>query len=189
MDPTYPKLNPLTRNPEVLFHDFNIGLNPQPELFTWSSASTTNTAKFLGRVATFASLPGYVKTSLSYRICVVENTPTDGSPARRHLLLGSRCGVLHSPHINARDKDSETVWCTHCWSDSRVTIPFYLYYRHYEDHIIDHLPSCAVCEKRFQIWEHDETLKEGHAYLFSAFQHPQLIQAVTQHLNLRAPPS
>jgi hypothetical protein len=78
-----------------------------------------------------------------------------------------------------------------CWSDSLINIPFYMYYRHYDDHILGKLPACPVCEKRFQIWEPDEPLAPGNAYLLSALRNESLTALVKEQsiLNKRWTPT
>jgi hypothetical protein len=165
---TYPKLNPLSRNPNLTFHSISVSLESSSEM-----------PNCIGRAEAMASLPGYQDTKLYFRILRINDT----------ILLGSRCGLLHTPHINARSdpNSSETLWCTNCWT--QTIVPFYLYYRHYEHHVISHMPSCSSCGKRFQVWEDDEPLKENNTYLFSAIVNPRLLEKVTykiQELYTRA---
>lgn len=158
---TYPKLNPLSRNPNLTFHSVSVTLD-----------LSSNLLNCIGRAEAIASLPGYQDTKLYFRILRINDT----------ILLGSRCGLLHTPHINARSdpNSSETLWCTNCWT--QTIVPFYLYYRNYNDHVISHMPSCSSCGKRFQVWEHDKPLKENHTYLFSAIVNPLLFQEVESKL-------
>lgn len=151
-----PKLNPLSRNPLLDFHTVKLNLYNRPEVSVWKTGTEIRDAKCIGTVEATASLPGWADTQMYFRVLYL-----DGK-----LLLGQRCGYLHTPHINSRSKDTETLWCTTCWTQTNV--PFYLYYRHYEDHVIDHLSPCDCCEKRFQVWDADEQLREGHTYLLSA---------------------
>jgi hypothetical protein len=103
---------------------------------------------------------------------------------RGSLLLGQRCGLLHSPHLNARKASAETLWCTNCWADligegrGTLIVPFYLYYRHFDTHVLSYIPPCRNCDKRFQVWDADEALKEGHTHLFSAYTNPTLLSQV-----------
>ena len=168
---TFPKIHPLSKDPSLIFEEVKVTLSPG-ETFTYEQT----TARFIGRVEALTSLPAYQRTPMFYRICEVQ------TPTKRQIILGSRCGYLHSPHLNARTKQAEQLWCMNCWSDSLVNVPFYLYYRYFDTHVIDHLPPCRTCEKRFQVWDPDEPLKEGHTYLFSAFLHPELLKEVEKQL-------
>ncbi len=160
-------VSPLTidfrsRDPDLAFKD--VQLNPYEAPIASSGGAT-----LLGTVAATATIEGCAPTQMHYRVVQVGE----------HILLGQRCGFLHSPHLNARNSASETLWCTNCWADliglgrGTLIVPFYLYYRHYDDHILGHLPACA-CGKQFQIWEPELPLKDTYAYLFSAYQHQAL---------------
>lgn len=158
-----PKLNPLSRSPDLQFRD--VEFHPYEAPIPCSGESES-----LGTVIAMAELPGWAPTPMYYRLI--------RTPAHR-LLLGQRCGPLHTPHLNARQASAETLWCMNCWCDpsgagkGSLIIPFYMYYRHYDDHILGHLPACA-CGKQFQIWDPELPLKDTHAYLFSAYQHQAL---------------
>ncbi len=160
---SYPSIEPNSRNPDLKFRD--VQFNPYQSPITVSSG-----VEYLGTISATAELEGYTPTKMYYRVARI-------GP---RILLGQRCGFLHSPHINARNQASETLWCTNCWADPSGTgrgtliVPFYLYYRHYEDHVLAHLPACVSCGKKFQVWEADETLKDGYTYLFSAYKNDTL---------------
>jgi hypothetical protein len=164
------KLNPLSRNPDLEFKTISITLSTQPEVYRYSQT----TATFLGVVTATAFLEGWQDTQMYYRLCSL----TDNSGQR--ILLGSRCGFLHTPHINARHTSAEHLWCMKCWSN--VNIPFYLYYRHFEDHVIDHIPPCSSCSTRFQIWDANESLRQDFTYLFSSYHNESLQEQVEQLL-------
>lgn len=188
-----PKLNPLSRNPLLEFRNVEVEITRATdcERFAWSQGGNTNSTVFLGRVKALARFTGYADTPMYFRIAVVENRTNgaDASSYRRHVVLGSRCGILHTPHINARTAGAESLWCTNCWSDradgsglGAAVIPFYLYYRHYDDHVIGHMPNCASCGKKFQVWDADEPLQEGSAYLYSGIRNEGLQRAVEARL-------
>ncbi len=174
MTETSVQLNPLSRNPDLQFRDIEV---------TTTSATFLGAAEILGTVKAIAELPGWAPTSMHFRIV----------RAGTHILLGQRCGLLHIPHLNARHQASaETLWCTNCWVDSTAAekgsliVPFYLYYRHYEDHVIEHLPPCPGCARRFQVWDAEEPLRPSHTHLFSAYMHPGLLAEVKEHLSSAA---
>lgn len=166
-------LNPLSRNPDLTFEDITVTPSAPVEL--------SGGAKSLGTVRATAHLPGWAPTPMHFRII----------RTGQHILLGQRCGLLHTPHLNARNASAETLWCTNCWHDASATgkgsliVPFYLYYRHYDDHILDHLPTCPGCGRRFQVWDSDQSLQEGFTHMFSAYSHPHLLSVVVGKLNPR----
>ena len=188
-----PKLNPLSRNPLLEFRDVEVTAAPAADrgTFAWSEGGNTNATVFLGKVKATASYAGYAPTPMYFRVAVVENRANGAAASsyRRHVVLGSRCGLLHTPQINARTKGAESLWCTNCWSDCAagdgvggVVLPFYLYYRHYDDHVIGQMPNCAHCNKKFQVWEADVPLRPDHAYLFSGIRNAGLQRAVEERL-------
>jgi hypothetical protein len=165
------KLNPLSRNPELEFNNVSLTLSKNPDVYSYAQTTVT----FLGVVSATTSLEGWQDTQMYYRLCCLKDI------SGQRFFLGSRCGYLHTPHINARHPSADHLYCTTCWSS--INIPFYLYYRHYEDHVIYHMPPCTTCGKRFQIWDADESLRPDHSYLFSAFNHPGLLGQVKVLLN------
>ncbi len=168
--PVPAKLSPLTRHPDIKFRDVKLMLHETPTPFSGG-------AELLGTVMAIADLSGWAPTPIQYRLIRVND----------RLLVGQRCGYLHMPHFNARYPSAETLWCTHCWVDPSGTgkgsflVPFYLYYRHYDDHVLYHLPACD-CGKRFQVWDSEEPLKDGYAYVFSAYLNPSLLREVDEQL-------
>jgi hypothetical protein len=160
-------LSPLSRDPYIKFR--NVEYHPYETPIPCSAA-----AENIGTVSATGELPGWAPTPMYYRVIRTK----EGS-----ILLGQRCGLLHTPHINARQQAAETLWCMNCWCDPSGTgkgsliVPFYMYYRHYDDHILGHLPACA-CGKQFQIWDLDEPLKDGYTYLFSAYKNQSLKEQV-----------
>lgn len=172
MTETLPLLNPLSRDPDLQFRDVQV--HPYE-----ASIPSPGGAEILGTVSAITERPGYAPTPMHYRLVRING----------HYLLGQRCGLLHTPHLNARHQAAETLWCTNCWADNppasgkgTLIIPFYLYYRHYEDHILAHLPPCPGCGARFQVWDLDEPLKPDHAYLFSAYTNAALQKQVETQL-------
>lgn len=182
----YAKVNPLSRNPELRFKDVRVKrvAADSEEKITWTNGTETNVARCVGTVTAMATLPGWLDTLMYYRIFSVSHNE------KERILLGSRCNGLSTPQLNARKSGEgaakgESLWCYTCWSDCEkgdgsggVNVPFYLYYRHYDDHVLMHLPACRVCGSRFQIWDGDEPLKPGHAYVFSAIEHEGLLNEV-----------
>lgn len=185
------RFSPLSRSPDLVFKKATFKPPSSKETFTYKE----NVSTLLGTVEALASLPGWADTPMYFKAYRVKNGP------REYLVLGSRCGPLHTPHLNARATTkhaellakgeevnsrrsgkatllAEELWCTNCWADSLINIPFYMYYRHYDDHILGKLPACPVCEKRFQIWEPDEPLAPGNAYLLSALRNAELESTV-----------
>jgi hypothetical protein len=165
-------INPLSRSPDLTFKDIQITLLPNPELTVYQETR----ALYLGKVEATAKLVGYLDTKIFFKLYKVTNQ------SKEYLVFGSRCGFLHSPHINVRNTQAEHLWCTHCWSDSLINVPFYLYYRHFDSHVIDHIPPCTVCHKRFQVWDPDTPLKEGYTHLFSALKNTELEGVVESFL-------
>jgi hypothetical protein len=164
------RFSPLSRSPDLVFKTLRFRPSPLTETTTYKE----NSASLLGIAEAVGSLEGWTDTPMFFKVYRVQNGD------RQHLVLGSRCGPLHMPHLTARTNspNAEDLWCTNCWSDSLINIPFYMYYRHYDDHILGKLPACPVCEKRFQIWEPDEPLAPGNAYLLSALRNADFESAV-----------
>lgn len=160
------KLSPLSRNPDLKFRNVSIRFSNEPELYSYHEKNI----KFLGVVTATASLEGWQDTQMYFRLCCLEDI------SGQMFFLGSRCGLFHTPHINARHKSAETLWCMKCWST--INIPFYLYYRHYEDHVIDHIPPCPSCNTKFQVWEAEQQLLPDHTYLFSSYHNESLLKQI-----------
>lgn len=185
MSSTKAKLSPLCRNPELQFKDVRVELAKadKAEVINWTNGKQTNLARYIGTATAIASLPGWEDTLMYYRIFSVQNND------KETIVLGSRCNIVSTPHLNARQKSGEGLWCYSCWSDcvkgdgsGGVNIPFYLYYRHYDDHILMHLPVCGTCGARFQIWDPEISLEPGCGYLFSSFRHEGLQREVAAQL-------
>jgi hypothetical protein len=191
----YAKLSPLSRNPDLQFKDIRVKLadDTKVEVITWTDGKQTNVARCIGTATAVASLPQWADTLMYYRIFLVQNGE------KETIVLGSRCNYVSTPHINARHRGGEGLWCYTCWSDCAkgdgsggVNIPFYLYYRHYDDHVLMHLPTCGTCGTRFKIWDPEVSLQPGEGYLFSAIRHEGLqrdVEAVLLSLKQIPAPS
>jgi hypothetical protein len=167
------KVNPISRNPDLQFDDVELKIIKQKE---------SERVELLGIIRAKAHLKGWAPSEVGYKVFQVDS----------QIVIGQTCSQLHLTDYRANERGWEGLWCMNCWSDSStrpgmggVFLPFYMLYRHYDDHVIGYLPRCATCNKKFVVWESDLVLKEDESFLFSAIKNQEFQEQVDELLKRR----
>lgn len=169
------KFNRLIRDPNIEFVSVEVCVKSAPNAIE-ALNQDGKLVRQLGTATAIGRLPGWADTQMVFRVICIEKGDD------KKIILGHRVGLLDTPILNARRKTAERLWCTGCWDPT--VIPFYLYYRHIPDYSdpLQTLPGCLTCGAKFQTWEADTSVIEGHSYIFTEFVSDDLTSKVSQKL-------